>query len=70
MDYGIQKGNIYHLLLTQMQIGQVVLMTDGIMAKKETIIDIYIYSRGRVYCSNNMLYTGSLDETNFDIYTG
>jgi hypothetical protein len=39
------------------------------MAKQETIISISIYSRGRVYCSNNMLYTGSLDETNFDRYT-
>jgi transposase InsO family protein len=28
LDYGIQKENIYHLLPTQMQIGQVVLMTD------------------------------------------
>jgi hypothetical protein len=36
------------------------------MAKKETIINIFIYSRGRVYCSNIMLYTGSLDETNSD----
>jgi hypothetical protein len=30
------------------------------MAKQEKIISISIYSRGRVYCSNNMLYTGSL----------
>ena len=30
------------------------------MAKKETIIGISIYSRGRVYCSSNMLYTGYL----------
>ena len=28
MDYGIQKEKIYDLLPTQMQIGQVVLMTD------------------------------------------
>jgi hypothetical protein len=27
-------------------------------------------NKGRLYCSNNMLYTGSLDETNFDRYTG
>jgi hypothetical protein len=27
-------------------------------------------NRGRVYCNNNMLYIGSLDETNFDRYTG
>jgi hypothetical protein len=36
----------------------------------QTIINIFIFSRGRVYCNNNMLYTGSLDETNSDIYTG
>ena len=29
------------------------------MAKQETIIDISIYSQGRVYCSSSMLYTGS-----------
>jgi hypothetical protein len=28
LDYGIQKEKIYHLLPTQMQIGQVVLMTN------------------------------------------
>jgi hypothetical protein len=28
LDYGIQKEMIYHLLPTQMQIGQVALMTD------------------------------------------
>ena len=28
LGYGIQKEKIYHLLPTQMQIGQVVLMTD------------------------------------------
>jgi hypothetical protein len=28
LDYGIQKERIYHLLPTQMQIGQVALMTD------------------------------------------
>jgi hypothetical protein len=28
LDYGIQKEKIYHLLPTQMQIGQVVLMID------------------------------------------
>jgi hypothetical protein len=39
------------------------------MAKKETIISILIYNLRRVYCSNNMLYTGSMDETNFDRYT-
>jgi hypothetical protein len=39
-------------------------------AKQETIIGISIYSRGKVFCSNNMLYIGSLDETNFDRYTG
>jgi hypothetical protein len=31
---------------------------------------ILIYSRGRVYCSNIMLYIGSMDETNSDRYTG
>jgi hypothetical protein len=40
----------------------------GIIVKKETIIGISIYNRGRAYCNNNMLYTGSLDETNFDRY--
>jgi hypothetical protein len=28
LDYGIQKERIYHLLPTQMHIGQVALMTD------------------------------------------
>ena len=83
MDYGIQKERIYDLLPTQMQIGQVALIIDeapveqcstwvsvSIMAKKETIISISIYSRGRVYCNNIILYIGSLDETNFDRYTG
>ena len=42
----------------------------SIMAKQEIIINIFIYSGGIVYCNNIMLYTCSLDETNFDRYTG
>ena len=36
MDYGIQKEMIYHLLLTQMQIGQVALMTDETLVEKRS----------------------------------
>jgi hypothetical protein len=39
------------------------------LSKKQSSISLST-ARGRVYCSNNMLYTGSLDETNFDRYTG
>jgi hypothetical protein len=31
--------------------------------EEEVYIGISIYSRGRLYCSSSMLYTGSLDET-------
>jgi hypothetical protein len=34
LDYGIQKERIYLLLPTQMQIGQVVLMTDEAPVEK------------------------------------
>ena len=41
----------------------------SILAKQKTIINIFIYSRNRVYCRNIMLYSGSMDETNSDRYT-
>ena len=42
----------------------------NIMSKKEKIISISIYNRGKVYCSSSMMYIGSLDETNSNRYTG
>jgi hypothetical protein len=36
LDYGIQKEMIHHLLPTQMQIGQLALMTDEAPMKQHT----------------------------------
>jgi hypothetical protein len=36
LDYGIQKERIYHLLPTQMQIGQVSLMTDKALVEQHS----------------------------------
>jgi hypothetical protein len=36
LDYGIQKESIYHLFPTQMQIGQVALMTDEAQVEKHS----------------------------------
>jgi hypothetical protein len=42
----------------------------GILVEQETIFSIIVHNRSRVYCNNNMLYTGSLDEANFAGHTG
>jgi hypothetical protein len=38
----------------------------GILDKKEIVINIIVYNRSRVYCNNNMLYIGIMDETNIE----
>jgi hypothetical protein len=40
------------------------------MAKKETIINIFVHNRSIIYCSDNMLHSSSLDEANLAGYTG
>jgi hypothetical protein len=40
------------------------------MDKKETMINIFVHSRSKIYCSGNMLDLSSLDEADLAGYTG
>jgi hypothetical protein len=39
------------------------------MVEKETIINIFVHSRRKIYCSSNMLHSSSLDEEDLAGYT-
>jgi hypothetical protein len=66
-----------------MRIGKEVLMTkyvqleqpstlglSGILVEQDTIFSIIVHNIRKVYCNNNMLYIGFLDESSFEGHTG
>jgi hypothetical protein len=55
-----------------MWIGKEVLMIEEVQVEKPStwVIVWHLWLRNKVYCNNNMLYIGSLDEEIFSGHTG